>query len=82
MRPIRMSRRLKVSWRAISLESTLTTIVAITQHGVRLALAEEDAADLERDNAASIHDDMTPAMLISTGLDIESQQQVFLFLYL
>jgi hypothetical protein len=50
---------------------------AITQHGVRLALAEEDAADLARDEAVPIHDDMTPAMLISSGLDIEAQQYVF-----
>ncbi|KIM79183.1 hypothetical protein PILCRDRAFT_10597 [Piloderma croceum F 1598] len=43
-------------------------------HGVRLALAEEDAADLRRENALPIHDDITPTMLISSGLEIESQQ--------
>jgi hypothetical protein len=47
---------------------------AITQHGVRLALAEEDAEDLARDDAVPVHDDMTPAMLISSGLDLEAQQ--------
>lgn len=44
---------------------------------MRLALAEEDAADLAKDEAVPIHDDMTPAMLISSGLDIEAQQYVF-----
>jgi hypothetical protein len=39
-------------------------------------LAEEDAAALANDDSVSIHDDMTPAMLISSGLDIESQQYV------
>ena len=49
----------------------------ITQHGVRLALAKADAADLMRDDTVPIHDDITPVMLISGGLEIESQQYVF-----
>jgi hypothetical protein len=63
----------------MSAVSLLIILLAITQHGVRLALAEEDAAVLARDDGAPIHDDMTPAMLISSGLDIESQQCIFLF---
>jgi hypothetical protein len=46
----------------------------VTQHGVRLALAEEDAADLQRDDQVPVHDDVTPAMLISSGLELEANQ--------
>jgi hypothetical protein len=49
-------------------------MTAITQHKVRLALAEEDAEDLQRDDAVTIHDDISPAMLIASGIDLESQQ--------
>ena len=57
--------------------SVLISISAITQHGVRLALAEEEAADLRRDDAITIHDDISPGMLIASGIDLESQQLVF-----
>jgi hypothetical protein len=48
--------------------------LAVTQHGVRLALAEEDAAALATDDVLPVHDDISPAMLISSGIDLESQQ--------
>jgi hypothetical protein len=59
--------------------SALISITAITQHGVRLALAEE-AADIQRDDAVTIHDDISPGMLIASGIDLESQQSAFYFL--
>lgn len=43
---------------------------------MRLALAEEDANDLKKDNATPLHDDISPSMLISAGLDLETQQCV------
>jgi hypothetical protein len=60
--------------------SALISITAITQHGVRLALAEEEAADIQRDDAVTIHDDISPGMLIASGIDLESQQSAFYFL--
>jgi hypothetical protein len=44
------------------------------QHGVRRALAEEDAAALVRDDVRPVYDDISPAMLISSGIDLEFQQ--------
>jgi hypothetical protein len=49
----------------------------VTQHSVRLALAQEDAANIEREGGVAIHDDISPAMLITSGLKLESQQYVF-----
>jgi len=48
--------------------------IGITQHAVWLALAEEDAAELAQDEAVAIHDDISPAMLIASGIDLETQQ--------
>jgi hypothetical protein len=59
---------------AVSIHLNLTSNAAITQHGVRLALAQQDAADLEKEDAAPVHDDVTPAMLIAAGLELEAQQ--------
>jgi len=52
----------------------LSLVTGITQHQVRLVLAKEDATDLELDNAVVIHDDISPAMLIASGIDLEYQQ--------
>ena len=52
----------------------------MTQHGVRLALAQEDAAYLQREDTVAIHDDISPANLITAGLELESQQLVFSFI--
>jgi len=46
----------------------------VTQHGVRLALAQEDAANLQKEGAEIVHDSISPAMLITSGLELESQQ--------
>lgn len=54
---------------------TLTeSLAAITQHGVRLALAEQDAENLRREGSVPIHDDIPPSALITTGLEYEAQQ--------
>ena len=52
----------------------------MTQHGVRLALSQEDAAYLRREDTVAIHDDISPANLITAGLELESQQLVFSFI--
>lgn len=46
----------------------------ITQNDVRLALANEDTANLKKDNVAVVHEEITPGLLISQGLEIEVQQ--------
>ena len=48
--------------------------LAITQHGVRLALAQADAEHLRREDAVPIHEDILPSTLIMSGLDYEAQQ--------
>ena len=50
------------------------------QHGVRLALAQEDAAYLQREYTVAIHNDISPANLITARLELESQQLVFSFI--
>lgn len=58
----------------MSIHAELIDVTGITQHGVRLALAEGEAAALEQDDAVAIHEDISPAMLIASGIDLESQQ--------
>ena len=48
----------------------------VIQHGIQLALAQ-DAADIEQEGGVAIHDNISPAMLITLGLKLESQQYVF-----
>ncbi|KZP10423.1 hypothetical protein FIBSPDRAFT_758379 [Athelia psychrophila] len=50
------------------------TMKTITQHGVRLALAVEDAADLQKEDKLPVHDNVTPGILIVLGLELEAQQ--------
>jgi hypothetical protein len=52
----------------------MTLITGVTQHRVRLELAEEDAANLELDDAVVIHDDISPVMLVTSGIDLEGLQ--------
>jgi hypothetical protein len=52
----------------------MTSAIGVTQHRVRLELAQEDAANLERDDIVIIHNNISPAMLISSGIDLEGQQ--------
>jgi len=52
----------------------MTSAIGVTQHRVRLKLAQEDATDLDLDDAVIIHDDISPTMLISSGIDLEGQQ--------
>lgn len=52
-------------------------ILGVTQNDVRLALAEEDAEDLQSDAAAApLHEQVTPGLFISLGLELETQQCV------
>jgi hypothetical protein len=61
-----------VSSRWVECQIVFDIIAEVTQHGVRLALAEEDATNLQCKDNVEIHDDISPAMLISIGLKLES----------
>ncbi len=54
----------------------LTIRSAMTQHAVRLSLNEEEAVLLAQGKLEVFHEDVTPCILISTGLDLEEQQSV------
>ena len=47
------------------------------QHSVRLALVEEDAAYLAREDTVQVHTRISASLMIAEGLGIESQQYVF-----
>ncbi|KZP23155.1 hypothetical protein FIBSPDRAFT_952228 [Athelia psychrophila] len=50
------------------------TIRRTTQNDVRLSLAQLDAEDLQQENAAPVHEEITPGIFIASGLDLEAQQ--------
>ncbi|KAG1720010.1 hypothetical protein EDB19DRAFT_1898572 [Suillus lakei] len=47
---------------------------SITMASVQLELAREDQLDLQTGTYLALHDDCTPSVLISTGLELEEQQ--------
>jgi hypothetical protein len=60
---------------AFSGHSLLTiSISAMTQATVRLHLAKEDSRLLNQGLRPVLHDEITPSILISTGIDLEEQQ--------
>ncbi|KAH7905401.1 hypothetical protein BJ138DRAFT_1138292 [Hygrophoropsis aurantiaca] len=52
-----------------------STVAAMTQASVRLALARAEATELERGIDRSLYPDVPPSILISAGLDLEDQQR-------
>lgn len=52
-------------------------VQGVTQHDVRLALAEEDAEELQSEDATPLHEEVTPGTFITLGLELESQQYVY-----
>lgn len=53
---------------------------ALTQEGVRLAMNEAEAIDLERGNIVMNHEAVSPCVLMMSGMDLEEQQSVKLFI--
>ncbi|KAG1794813.1 uncharacterized protein HD556DRAFT_1474044, partial [Suillus plorans] len=47
----------------------------VTMASVRLELAREDEIDLQTGTCLALHEDCTPSILISTGLELEEQQR-------
>jgi hypothetical protein len=48
--------------------------VAITQAGTRLKQAELEAKELEQGIDVSLHPEISPSVLIASGLDLEEEQ--------
>ncbi|KAG2743901.1 hypothetical protein P692DRAFT_20878551 [Suillus brevipes Sb2] len=48
--------------------------MAITQAGVRLKLAELEAKELQRGIDCSLHLEISPSMLVASGIDLEEEQ--------
>ncbi|KAG2086104.1 uncharacterized protein F5147DRAFT_748645 [Suillus discolor] len=49
--------------------------IAITQASARLNLAQLEAEDLERGVDLSLHPDVSPSVLIASGIDLEEEQR-------
>ena len=47
------------------------------QHSVHLALVEEDAAQVAREDTVQVHTHISASLMIAEGLDIESQQYIY-----
>ncbi|KIK33960.1 hypothetical protein CY34DRAFT_18040 [Suillus luteus UH-Slu-Lm8-n1] len=51
-----------------------TTTITLTQAAVRLRLSQKEAEDLERGFNNSLHTEISPSVLISSGIDLKEQQ--------
>jgi len=53
-------------------------IAGPSQAAIRRELAEEEARNIANGNDLSLHEQVTPSVLISAGIDIEAEQCVVL----
>jgi hypothetical protein len=53
---------------------TNPVIIAVSEAEVRLRLAQEDADELAKGKQRSVHEDVSPSMLICQGLELEDLQ--------
>ncbi len=51
---------------------------ALSQDAIRLHLSDTEAATLASGGLVMLHNEVTPSMYISTGMDLEHQQYVYL----
>ncbi|KAG2123716.1 hypothetical protein BD769DRAFT_1628906 [Suillus cothurnatus] len=51
-----------------------TTTITLTQAAVRLRLSQKEAEDLERGFNNSLHTEISPSVLVSSGIELEEQQ--------
>ncbi|KAG2096706.1 uncharacterized protein F5147DRAFT_747542 [Suillus discolor] len=56
-------------------ELKVTILQAVTQASVRLALSKAESDEMECGTIMALHDDVSPSMLISSGLELEDQQR-------
>jgi hypothetical protein len=52
----------------------ITGYIGLTQAAVRKRLAEKEALELQQENAPIVHEDISPSVLINTGMEFEEQQ--------
>jgi hypothetical protein len=52
-------------------------LTAVTQAAVRLALSKTEAEEIERGEHMSLDDDVSPLVLISSGIELEGQQYAY-----
>jgi hypothetical protein len=56
--------------------------IAMTQATMHLALSMAEAAEIECGNNMSLHNDISPSVLISLGLELKDQQlSVYFWMY-
>jgi hypothetical protein len=64
-----------VTWLTYSREPELSVRAALTVLKVRLGLAQEEASDLAAGRGPEVqHDDVSPSVWLSSGLEHEDQQ--------
>jgi len=56
--------------------SNFVSSLGVTQSAVRKTLADEEAAQLRKQDAVIVHEDISRSMLINAGLDLEDRQYV------
>jgi hypothetical protein len=55
-------------------QSIFPCIIAVTMASVQLELARDDQNDIQTGTCLALHEDCTPSVLISTGLELKEQQ--------
>jgi hypothetical protein len=60
--------------RILKIDLRVSFLLAMSQAAVRLSLSQKEASDLERGINVSLHSDISPSILISSGIDYEDQQ--------
>jgi hypothetical protein len=58
----------------LEIDLDVSIFLAMSQAAVRLSLSQKEASDLEHGVNDSLHSDISPSILISSGMDYEDQQ--------
>lgn len=61
----------------VMLSDSFVIITVIMLASVRLALAKEEEIDIRSGACLALHEDCSPSVLISSGLELKEQQFVF-----
>ncbi|KAH7904101.1 hypothetical protein BJ138DRAFT_1175416 [Hygrophoropsis aurantiaca] len=55
-----------------------SSVSKLSQPAVRLALSQAEALEMEQGTSLSLHDTISPSVLISSGIELEDQQRILL----
>jgi hypothetical protein len=58
----------------LEIDLDVSIFLAMSQAAVHLSLSQKEASDLEHGVNDSLHSDISPSILISSGMDYEDQQ--------